>query len=371
MTNQKTYFNGLNELRAIAALLVVFHHIELFKFQEGTASLLKLDNFVNYLGNNSVNLFFIISGFLITTILLEEKKKKNKINLKRFYARRALRIWPLYFITIILAFFFLPQLYLKMSESFFPHLYDRYIIFKNYNTKSFLLHFTFLSNLALIWYNKYVPAASQTWSVSIEEQFYIIWPLFIMLFNKKTMIFLLFLFILFYFLIFYSSDNLLFLIKWVFPFQYIFWGALGAYLYNVFSKEINRYSSSSTLFLITLLVTFLLLFFKIFSSNIQKNLINLFFLLILFFSINDDNLFSFRSQYFSRMGDISYGIYMLHPLVMYLVFPFANKYLLNNLLVFNIVVYTLIFSLTIALSHLSYKYFESYFLRIKEKKFSS
>ncbi len=374
MNTNKTFFSGLNELRALAALMVVLHHIEFFKFRDNIPCSITGGQFsylINNLGHNSVNLFFVISGFLITTILLEEKEKSNKINLKKFYLRRALRIWPLYFLILIVAFLFIPYVTKNVSEftltSFY---YGKITDVKNYNFKSILMYFTFLSNLALIWHNKFVAAASQTWSVSIEEQFYIIWPLFIIVFNKKTMIILLFLFILFYFLIFYSSNNLLALIKYVFMFQNIFWGALGAYFYNLFPRIIKKVSSNTLLFIMILFSTFLLLSAQVLSVNIQNNIISILFLFILFFTINDDNILSFRSEFISKLGVISYGIYMFHPLVMYFVFPFANKYFLSNLIIYNIVVYILVFSLTIMISHFSYKYFESYFLRIKEKKFN-
>jgi peptidoglycan/LPS O-acetylase OafA/YrhL len=374
VNTNKTFFSGLNELRALAALMVVLHHIEFFKFRDNIPCSITGGQFsylINNLGHNSVNLFFVISGFLITTILLEEKEKSNKINLKKFYLRRALRIWPLYFLILIVAFLFIPYVTKNVSEftltSFY---YGKITDVKNYNFKSILMYFTFLSNLALIWHNKFVAAASQTWSVSIEEQFYIIWPLFIIVFNKKTMIILLFLFILFYFLIFYSSNNLLALIKYVFMFQNIFWGALGAYFYNLFPRIIKKVSSNTLLFIMILFSTFLLLSAQVLSVNIQNNIISILFLFILFFTINDDNILSFRSEFISKLGVISYGIYMFHPLVMYFVFPFANKYFLSNLIIYNIVVYILVFSLTIMISHFSYKYFESYFLRIKEKKFN-
>ena len=71
------YFKGLDELRAIAAFAVVFHHLELFKKREGKFSLYDIPlfkPFISNLGHNGVICFFVLSGFLITYLLLIEKK---------------------------------------------------------------------------------------------------------------------------------------------------------------------------------------------------------------------------------------------------------------------------------------------------------
>jgi peptidoglycan/LPS O-acetylase OafA/YrhL len=95
----KIYFKGLNEIRAIAALAVLFHHVELYKYRGNIFSLYNtpLNPFIKSLGKNGVYLFFVLSGFLITYLLLTEKSVFNKIDIKKFYIRRMLRIWPLYY----------------------------------------------------------------------------------------------------------------------------------------------------------------------------------------------------------------------------------------------------------------------------------
>jgi len=101
------YFSGLNGLRAIAALSVVFSHascdfilfgldpIYFSKYADGSP---KLFNMAAY----GVTIFFTLSGFLITYLLLEENKKQP-INIRNFYIRRILRIWPLYYTYLIIA----------------------------------------------------------------------------------------------------------------------------------------------------------------------------------------------------------------------------------------------------------------------------
>src|SRR4051812_25418181 len=102
----KVFFPNLNGVRAIASLMVVIAHIELDKsvFHLRPLNFINLENF----GRVGVSVFFALSGFLITYLLLEEKKNFNKITFGDFYMRRILRIWPLYFLVVIVGFFIYP-----------------------------------------------------------------------------------------------------------------------------------------------------------------------------------------------------------------------------------------------------------------------
>src|SRR5688572_27055191 len=108
MDKQKIYFPNLNGLRFIAAFLVIIHHIEQLK------SFSNIDNywgtvpFIDIIGKLGVVLFFVLSGFLITYLLLAEERSFKRISIVKFYIRRMLRIWPLYFLIILLAFAVLP-----------------------------------------------------------------------------------------------------------------------------------------------------------------------------------------------------------------------------------------------------------------------
>ncbi len=120
MENNKVYFPGLNGLRFYAAFAVVITHIELIKsFQgyptfwvENSGNNLTLrsiiQKFVFELGSLGVYFFFVLSGFLITYLLLVEKAKTKTVAVKKFYVRRILRIWPLYYLIVILGFFVIP-----------------------------------------------------------------------------------------------------------------------------------------------------------------------------------------------------------------------------------------------------------------------
>lgn len=107
----KIYFKNLDGIRFIAALLVILHHAQFFKshFKVDAFSFLN-EAFVST-GRIGVNLFFVLSGFLISYLLLSEQAQTGTINFKNFYVRRILRIWPLYLaygigLTLIAPFMF-------------------------------------------------------------------------------------------------------------------------------------------------------------------------------------------------------------------------------------------------------------------------
>jgi peptidoglycan/LPS O-acetylase OafA/YrhL len=88
----KIYLPGLNGIRAIAALSVILAHSE--KFLASVSS----KNYFGNFGGYGVTIFFTLSGFLITYLMLKEIEKEIFIDIKKFYIRRILRIWPLYFL---------------------------------------------------------------------------------------------------------------------------------------------------------------------------------------------------------------------------------------------------------------------------------
>jgi peptidoglycan/LPS O-acetylase OafA/YrhL len=140
---------GLDGVRAIAVMAVIWHHTH-----DGFAWLPISKN--GFLG---VDLFFVLSGFLITHLLLQEKALTNNISLGNFYARRSLRIFPLYFALLAAlasAFFVFAPENSPLRAAFFSEL---------------LYHATYTSN----WIDSRTFLAI-TWSLSTEEQFYLLWP---------------------------------------------------------------------------------------------------------------------------------------------------------------------------------------------------
>jgi peptidoglycan/LPS O-acetylase OafA/YrhL len=145
---KKTKFQALDGLRGISIILVILSH-SLENFQlGGLASGI-------YFGKIGVYIFFVISGFLITTLLLKEKMKYGEVSLKGFYIRRSFRILPLVY--LYLAVLFLLNIIYNLKITGF----------------SFLMSSLFLKNLQLKnldWYTNHL------WSLAVEEQFYLIIP---------------------------------------------------------------------------------------------------------------------------------------------------------------------------------------------------
>jgi len=102
------YFIGLDTLRAIGALSVVFGHIELTKKSLGLSNITHLSFYKHTSGHLGVMLFFVLSGFLITYLLLKESENYKTVFVKQFYIRRALRIWPIYYLMVLI--FILPKI---------------------------------------------------------------------------------------------------------------------------------------------------------------------------------------------------------------------------------------------------------------------
>src|SRR5215204_2292769 len=111
------YFKNITSLRFFAALLVFCSHFEIIKKLNGLPAFTHVA-FFREAGHLGVVCFFVLSGFLITYLLLREQNDFSRIHVGRFYLRRVLRIWPLYFLILVLGFFVFPMLLSDHSISF-------------------------------------------------------------------------------------------------------------------------------------------------------------------------------------------------------------------------------------------------------------
>lgn len=156
------YNRSLDGLRAVAVLLVLWSHfpkidgIWLSGFFSDLGDLVG----VGYFG---VDLFFVLSGFLITSILLNEKKIRNNIDFKFFYLKRSLRILPIYFLTLLFCWLVIGPVNHDVSTSLF-YVSNFYFVFDE--TGGPLRH---------------------TWSLAVEEQFYVFWPVIVLVFNRYAL----------------------------------------------------------------------------------------------------------------------------------------------------------------------------------------
>ena len=166
---ERVYFPELDGLRFVAFLMVfLFHGGVPWGVLRPLIGRTLTDVFRDN-GGYGVQLFFILSGYLITALLLREEARYGRIALRAFWIRRILRIWPLYYLIVLIGFFLLPGLMGQFGTSSYRQTLRTYL-------PSFL---AFLGNWSMAWR---VPAPdwlSVLWSVCVEEQFYLIVPLFI------------------------------------------------------------------------------------------------------------------------------------------------------------------------------------------------
>jgi len=356
--NKSLYFPGLNGIRAFAAMAVVISHInnrlELFD-----VSGLPLMNMADF----AVSVFFSLSGFLITYLLLLELKNTGSINIKSFYVRRILRIWPLYYLYLFLSA-------LVMGFDTLTWVFLLYIFILP-NFRNSLAQF-FNGAVSSLSFGNYL--VGHYWSLGVEEQFYAFWPWFIRR-NKKILQFLIvfpFVFILLKVVLnlLNAPYSILVFVNYS-RFGCMAIGALGAYLY-FYHKDLilrlnNRYLEIATY------IFFILIIFNKFkiSSAIDHEIASFFTLVLIISQIsNPEKLISFENPIFNFLGKISFGLYVWNPLVIYLcsfvlidflsIFNFSNTINLIIVFVFNIFFIILV-------SYLSYEYFEKRFLKIKKK----
>ena len=159
MTAASDKLASLDGLRAVSIVLVVMEHLHRTNgFPQGG-----FDNFAGDYGRLGVTIFFVISGFLITTLLLREEDKAGRVSLWRFYARRALRIIPAF-----LMFMFAIVAAERLG-------------WVQLNPGDLTASFTYTVN--------YKPDRSwdigHLWSLSVEEQFYLLWPFTLVMLGRR------------------------------------------------------------------------------------------------------------------------------------------------------------------------------------------
>jgi len=287
------YFNRLDALRFLAFFLVFWQHAFAKLVPQGLPG--TLAEALKYTGGIGVHIFFVISGFLITYLLLKELEISGSVSVKNFYIRRILRIWPLYYLILIFGIFILPNL-----------------IHSVHYCGNKLLDLTFLNNFDMD-LPCYSPHIGIAWSVAIEEQFYVVWPLvFLLLIKVPRVLFCLCLAVfagssIFIFYnpassYFHTFGNL----------NYLMLGCMGAMAFHwygpVFSH--SRFFNRRYYYPLLLLLTSLLLFKP---QGITYLLFPLFYLYLVFYLIINDR--TGNVSVFSWLGKYTYGMYMIHPLV--------------------------------------------------------
>jgi peptidoglycan/LPS O-acetylase OafA/YrhL len=357
------YFQPLDIVRFVAAsLILVTHSYDHWTdvpqvaaaLADGTGQpawwVTKLKVFVGSF-SVGVDIFFLMSGFLITYLLLAEKQRYARIDIKSFYMRRVLRIWPLYYFCVAMA----PVL---------THYYDE-------PAAKMQAHLLFLGNFHLAKHGWSSTAVNHLWSICVEEHFYLVWPLLVAFVPRHKLttafggIILLSFLTRLYFFYFVPDSYMNLYLNTLCRWDALAMGALFAYAY-FYGYQLPRVPATMRwmLYGATLLV---------FASDAYGNWDNVFLLsfkkyvflgVIAFFIgnvlFNPDSAVQWRKRtVFHYFGKISYGIYMFHGFVIFLfarIFPSFH----TPLFIFWVMITTL------ALSAASYELVEKPILRLKK-----
>lgn len=353
----RVFFPKLDSLRFLSFFFVYWDHCIAIIFPRFLPN-----DVVGYLGpvmrigGVGVQLFFVISGFLITYLLISEVEQAGNIDIIRFYKRRALRIWPLYFFCMIMGALILPKILSAFTYC-----------------GNILLGLTFLNNFDVIYYFYNCPEAQMriSWSVAIEEQFYLFWPLlFVLLIRIRSQ---------------YRYIACLLLIAGSVLFAYntsgevrnyhsfsnmgyLMAGCFGAFYFkrNTTSPILNIIEKNIWIIvLLTAIASALRFYYSWFYLAGSFLLPFLYLGIVVYFSLCNKG----RVNIFDKWGKYTYGMYFYHTLVfaaILVAFDILHlKYNENNFLMLCVSLLTL--PATIITAILSYRILESPFLQLKKK----
>lgn len=358
---KKIYFPNLDGLRFFAFFAVFLAHSFYSESSQVTSSTI-YQTFRHYghLGMFGVNFFFVLSGFLITFLLIIEKQETGAISLKNFYVRRVLRIWPLYYAVIFIGFVIIPIIQRQiLAETSYQELANiwHYLLFVNNFSES----------------EPTTAVLGVLWSIAVEEQFYLVWPILIALIPIKRLP------TAFIGIIGLSMLCRLILIGYGYKHTLscmsdLAMGSLFAYYSYTSDRIVNWFGSLKRWHIGLIYVIGISLFFLRRSwSDIPFMYLNerLLFSLFFVFIILEQNYSTspikmHRSKIITSLGKITYGLYMLHFLAIYVVAKAFSHFFEDTLT--SVVFYepSISLILSVGLAYVSYTYFEKFFLRMKK-----
>jgi peptidoglycan/LPS O-acetylase OafA/YrhL len=319
-------------------------------------------------GNLGVNFFFVLSGFLITYLLIFEKFLYGTIHIGNFYIRRILRIWPLYFFCVFFGFVIFP-------------FFKKYMGFAPNETATPIYYILFINNFEFV--RKGLPDSSVLsilWSVAIEEQFYLVWPLLISFLQAKHLPYVFMCIFIFSFLFrFIHANNPIYLEHHTFScISDMCMGGTGAYL-AIYSSRFKDFivNLKKPFIIILYAATAVIYFFRqdIFHYNeltlsADRLIVSVFFVcIILEQNFSKNSFFKFKSlRRITKLGQYTYGLYCLHMIGILIVAILLRK-LQFNTKVWQVLLVegSLSLAITILLAFISYHFFEKRFLKLKNK----
>ena len=370
-THVGKHYPALDGLRGLAVLLVMIHHFVRDYPVRGSFHTFAVQATLSFW--TGVDLFFVLSGFLITGILIDARDGQGYFRI--FYGRRILRIFPVYYGVLFFVFAILPMIHLAI-----PYVGASQAIYLG----------TFTTNIALATGHWFPGALDVYWSLAVEEQFYLLWPLLILLLPESRRI----------------SVILAGLIAAA-CLRYVF-GRLGTSEFGLFAmlpthpdglligaliatsirtkSELPTVGTRGSLLLLCLIGTFLIFgSFHVFGILISHSawslreavlyypIIGSAFGLLLYLALLPSNPVQklFSTRILRWFGKYSYALYVIHRLIAALIALIFHKFgtdvYLSSLPPWrsDIVYLGLFFSISIAVAWLSWRYVEQPFLRLK------
>ncbi len=353
MNTGRKHFHTLNALRFFAFFLVFLHHTN---FNESP-----IIKYISNSGRISVSFFFVLSGFLITYILLYEKTTTKTISLRNFFARRILRIWPLYYAMILLAYL-TPHLLIFLNLPFSNYGYE----------PNWLVSVSFLENYKMMFShnNPNVSPLGIMWSLCIEEHFYILWGLVLFFLPVKKMPLLIVLSIITANLSRFTYIRLGFAPSDIFSnIDYFAYGAIPAYIF-IFRQDILRRIETIPLtikyFILVSTIAIVFILPNISFSwlyMLSPFLLGILFSTVILFTLTpSNNIYINDSRILSRLGIYTYGLYLYHTIIINFLLQIRSSLPFEISLLATVI---LSFIISLLISIVSYHVFEKQFLKLK------
>ncbi|TDO22521.1 acyltransferase family protein [Pedobacter duraquae] len=339
------YYKELDGVRGFAALMVIFFHIA--QDTDNSSLLLKFLHKPGSFGQTGVTLFFVLSGFLITRILLEAKLTGNYFS--NFYIRRSLRIFPLYYLGLIVYLVAQPYFVNGHTTKFQHNWY----------------YWVYLQNIAQT-FNWDIKGPSHFWSLAVEEHFYLVWPIIVYYTANKNLLKVL---VIIFVVSMLTKIGLSHYGYGSFYFTFTNMDCLGFGAFAALNHIYKWINVKHLLYLAPTALVLLVVNWWVLGGQGNNNiyvfklpLISLLYMMMIILLTEKDTILNgfFRLKFLRFTGKISYGLYVYHPLCI----GFAMSHFKTNDFVFTFI---LIITSTYLLSYLSYYSFEIWFIKLKDR----
>lgn len=368
-TAARTYFPNLDALRFIAASMVVLSHTEQIKGFHGYKCYRFVYPTLFQGGHLAVIFFFALSGFLITHII-KNNLNDNNFSVSNFYKKRVVRIWPLYYLIVLVGLFVIPNIsFMHHNVQWVDTLTD--LTAEEY-TWTTLLYLLVLPNISLFF--GVFEYLGHTWSIGVEEQFYLIWPLLMKWFKSQILRLLISVLIVIWSVRLFSGIldlQILQAFMNIFKIDAMAMGGIAAIVVLEYPKYraylVNRWTE-----LIAMTIAGMFYFTQTHFGIISDEVYSLLFAIIIVnAATNPKTILRLESiKPLGYLGKVSYGIYMYHPitgmLAIILFRSFHNSYLAS--LTSNLVFYGVVFFIASSVAIISYEFFEKPIMNAGRKK---